>query len=146
MSGPDHSDWESDPIWNLVDQAESPEAGPFFVRNVMREVRLSEKRPARWWQLLLSPKPLLAGALGLAAVVFLINFNPGNPGNPTEPGEVAKTPAPVTPPLLDPAIEAPDSPMASTSPLEALLDEEMLFEAAEDPSAFTDEALMTMLY
>ena len=35
---------------------------------------------------------------------------------------------------------------AAPTPLEQLLEAEMLFEAAEDPSAFTVEALVTMLY
>ena len=127
MSGPDHHDLENDPVWKLVDEAKAPEAGPFFVRNVMRAVRLAEETPVRWWQRLLRPKPLLAGALGAAAaVVVTASLNPAA----EKPGRVETSdPVPVTAPALD-----------------ELVEEEMLFEAADDPSAFSDEALVAMLY
>jgi hypothetical protein len=132
MNGPDHRDWEDDPVWKLLDEAKGPGAGPLFVRNVMRDVRLSEAVPTRWWQHLLTPKPLLAGALGTAAAVLLL-VSP-NPGTASGPDGVAQT----TEPPVDP-------PIAESSPLEELLKEEMLFAAAENPAAFTDEALLDLL-
>ena len=59
MSGPEHNDWENDPVWKLVEEAKPSEAGPFFVRNVMREVRLAVESPVRWWQRL-NPEPYAA--------------------------------------------------------------------------------------
>ncbi|NIP96054.1 MAG: hypothetical protein GWO24_22495 [Akkermansiaceae bacterium] len=124
MSHLDQDDWENDPVWNLVDEAKPSKAGPFFVRNVMREVRLAEGKPARWWRGLLSPKPILAGALGVAAAITIIASL--GPEQPEAPG-IGQT---------EPTVP---------SPLDELVAEEMLLEAAEDPSAFSDEALMALL-
>ena len=44
----EENDWENDPVWDLVDQAQAPEANPLFVRNVMREVRLSSETHRPW--------------------------------------------------------------------------------------------------
>ena len=138
MNGPEHRhreerlDWEQDPVWKLVDSAKGPAPGPFFVRDVMRRVRLSEGTARPWWRRLLAPKPLVAGALAAAVVAFLLVLNDG--GHRAGPDGLAETPEPTT--------EEPAAP----TPLEQLLEAEMLFEAAEDPSAFTVEALVTMLY
>ena len=102
MNGPDHNDWENDPVWTLVDEAKASEAGPFFVRNVMREVRLaSDEAPSHWWQHLLTPKPILAGSLGAIAVAILIAVNPD------KPNDLVIEPAPTTPQVqLDEALMA----------------------------------------
>ena len=130
MNGPEQNDWENDPVWTLVDDAKAPEAGPMFARNVMREIRLSEQERTPWWKSLLSPKPLVAGALAAAAAVAVIaslDFGPAE-----GPG-VAETPsAPEAPPVVQ---EVDD-----------LLNEELLMTASEDPSVFSDEALVAMLY
>mgnify|MGYP000011655285 FL=1 len=128
MNGPDHNYWENDPVWTLVDEANASEAGPFFVRNVMREVRLaSDEAPSHWWQHLLTPKPILAGSLGAIAVAILIAVNSGNPD---KPNDLVIEPAPTTPQVQ----------------LDDLVKEELLAQAAEDPTRFTDEALMALLY
>lgn len=130
MSNSDQNDLENDPLWDLVDGAKSPQASPLFVRNVMREVRLSEEPPIRWWQQLLTPKPILAGSLAALAAAILISVNSGQSENPT---------AGQTPPVA-PLVEE------SRPQLDTLLEAEMLSQAAEDPSAFSDEALVTLLY
>ena len=129
MSGPEHNDWENDPVWQLVEEAKPSEAGPFFVRNVMRGVRLAVENPVRWWQRLLRPKPLLAGALGAAAAVaIIVTLNSGD----TNPPGIA---------------ENPDAPAPAAAPaLDEFVEEEILYQAAEDPTAFSDEALVGMLY
>lgn len=132
MNPPNRDDWEHDPVWNLVDGAKSPEPGPFFVRNVMREVRLAEESPVRWWQRLWTPKPILAGACAaVVAVAVLLNLANDGPQDP----ELAQ---PTTP-------DASDE-YAAEAPIEVLLEEEMLFQAADNPEAFTDETLVSLLY
>lgn len=127
MNGPDQNNWENDPVWKLVDEAKRHEAGPFFVRNVMREVRLSQESSLRWWRRLLTPKPILAGALGAIAAAILITVNSGK--------------------SQDPVVEKPETPSpVQELKLDQLVDEEMLREAAMDPSAFTDEDLVALLY
>ena len=130
MSAEDHNDWENDPVWNLVEEAKPREAGPFFARNVMREIRLSEEKAAPWWQRLLSPKPLLAGALGTAAAVAIIATLGPDTGDSPAIGQTPETPE------NTPVVQEVDD----------LLDEELLMAASEDPSAFSDEALVGMLY
>ena len=125
MSGLDQNDWENDPVWNLVDEAKPRQAGPLFVRNVMREVRLMDETPVRWWQQLLTPKPILAGSLGALAVAILIAVN-GGPQN-----EIVEHPQP-----------AP----AAITELDDMVAAEMLTQAAEDPTVLTDEALVALLY
>ncbi|MBL50267.1 MAG: hypothetical protein CMP28_15160 [Roseibacillus sp.] len=118
---------ENDSVWGLVDQTAPPGAGPFFVRNVMREVRLSSEQDLPWWKQLLTPRPVLAGSLAAVAAI-LIAVNPGETGP-----VAAEDPAPV------PGVET------DASPLDVLLEEEILSQAAEDPSAFSDEALVALL-
>ena len=130
MSAENHNDWENDPVWKLVDEARPVQAGPFFARNVLREIRLAEKESAPWWRRLLSPRPLLAGGLAaLAAVAIIASLGPSGTDDPAL-GQGSDTPAP--------------APVARE--VDELLNEELLMAASEDPSAFTDEALVTMLY
>ena len=131
MSVPEQeNNWENDPVWDLVDQAQSPKVNPLFVRNVMREVRLFNETRRPWWQQLLTPKPILAGSLAALAVAILIVVGPDQPDqvitvDDSNSGEV-----------LEPQVLQ----------LDALLEEEMLSQAAEDPAAFSDEALVALLY
>lgn len=127
MSDPEHNDWENDPVWKLLDETAPPEPGPFFARDVMREIRLSEESEVHWWQRLLTPKPILAGALGAIAAAILISVNPGDSNG------VVETPADPQP---TPELTLPQD----------IVEEEMLREAAKDPSAFTDEELVALLY
>ena len=80
MSAPEQeNDWENDPVWDLVDQAQAPEANPLFVRNIMREVRLSSETRRPWWKPLLAPRPILVGSLAAMAVALLIAVGPEQP-------------------------------------------------------------------
>lgn len=68
---PDDS-WESDAVWQLLDQAPPKSAGARFADDTVRAVRLSaEIKP--WWSRLLSPAPLvgLAAAAACAVISFL---------------------------------------------------------------------------
>jgi hypothetical protein len=82
-SSPSDESWESDPVWQLLDQAPAPKAGPRFVDDTLRLARLAgEEKP--WWSRLLSPAPLA----GLAAVTAALAFSlvsllgPSNGTNP----------------------------------------------------------------
>ncbi|MBP36555.1 MAG: hypothetical protein QF405_09395 [Roseibacillus sp.] len=130
MSAPEQeNNWENDPVWDLLDEAKAPGAGPLFVRNVMREVRLSDEIRPPWWRQLLTPRPILAGSLAALTAAILIW------GVPKETAQIA---------TKDPRTEEATEPQALQ--LDALLEEEMLSQAAEDPTAFSDEALVALLY
>ena len=129
MSAPEQeNNWENDPVWDLVDQSQGPGTSPLFVRNVMREVRLANETRLPWWRLLLTPKPILAGSLAAMTIAILIAIGPQSQEQVTvadpSPGELS----------------VPEVPR-----LDALLEEEMLSQAAEDPAAFSDEALVALL-
>lgn len=125
MSTTDH-DLDRDPVWDVVDQAQPPEASPLFSRNVMREIRLLEA-PTPWWKRFLASKPLIASSLAAAAAVaILIAVNPNDPASGITDGST------------------PDS--ATVAALHDELDQELLIAAAEDPSLFSDEQLLALLY
>ncbi len=130
MSAPEQeSNWENDPVWDLLDEAKAPGAGPLFVRNVMREVRLSDEVRPPWWRQLLTPRPILAGSLAALTAAILIWVDPEEADQIT---------------TEDPRTQEATEPQALQ--LDALLEEEMLSQAAEDPTAFSDEALVALLY
>ena len=120
-------DLDRDPVWDLVDRAQPPEASPLFSRNVMREIRVLGDYSVPWWKRLLTSKPLIASGLAAAAAVaILISVNNGNP----TPGLANSNP------VAEPAIAA----------LDEELDQELLIAAANDPSLFSDEQLLALLY
>lgn len=127
MHDSNQDDWEKDPVWKLVEDAPPAQAGSLFARNVMREVRLSHEKRLRWWHSLLAPIPLAAGGLAAvaAALILVVGSEPSS-------DEVAEEPSPAVEP--------------AEVQLGELVEEEMLREAANDPSAFTDEDLVTLLY
>ncbi len=61
--------WETDAVWQLLDQAPPAAAGPRFVDNTLRAARLTNQRQT-WWKLLLSPAPLAGLAVASAALVI----------------------------------------------------------------------------
>jgi hypothetical protein len=128
MSTNDH-DLDQDPVWDLVDRAQPLEANPLFSRNVMREIRLAEDSAIPWWKRLLASKPLVASSLAaVAAVAILVSVNTNSP---TTNGGLTG---------IEPGQEAP------LAELNEELDQELLMAAAEDPSLFSDEHLLALLY
>ena len=123
MSADNYKDREDDPVWNLLDKAPPAHAGPLFARNVLREIRLAAHQPAPWWKRLLAPVPLTTGALAASAAfaVFIA----------LTPPDQTSASLPPTPP---PAIEEFD------------VDQGLLFAAIEDPSLFSDEEVLALLY
>lgn len=71
---------EKDEVWKLLDHASKVEPGPFFARNVVREVRLDAARGSDWIasvKSLLTPRTaafggLVAAAVAVALVVFSV--------------------------------------------------------------------------
>lgn len=76
--------WESDAVWQLLDQAPAPKAGARFVDDTLRRARLAaEEKP--WWSRLLSPAPLAGLAAATAAVAFsLVSLLGPSTGNETQ--------------------------------------------------------------
>ena len=120
--------WENDPMWELLDEARTAEVDPFFVSKVMREVRLSSERTLPWWKVPKVVRPLLAGSMATLVAILLIALSDD---------EFPATNADADPLPVQGETGAPQ--------LDALLEEEMLSQAAENPAAFSDEALVAML-
>lgn len=119
MSAHDHDNWEDDPVWNLLDEAPAPKAGPFFARNVLREIRVAEHTPVPWWKRLLSPAPL-TGAAVAAAAAFVVLAALDRPDSPA-------TPEPAVAEVFD-------------------VDQGLLIAAVEEPELFSDEEVLALLY
>lgn len=67
---PDNS-WETDAVWQLLDQAPPVTAGPRFVDDTLRAMRLAmDEKP--WWKRLFSPAPLAGLAAATAGLAFAI--------------------------------------------------------------------------
>jgi hypothetical protein len=87
-SSPTDESWESDAVWQLLDQAPAPQAGPRFVDDTLRLAKLAgEEKP--WWSWLLSPAPLAGVAAATAAVAFsLVSLLGPSTGNRTQTAAV----------------------------------------------------------
>ncbi|HBM76756.1 MAG TPA: hypothetical protein DD438_01490 [Verrucomicrobiales bacterium] len=124
----EESSWENDPVWDLLDKVERADVDPLFVSNVMREVRLANEVKGSWWKYSTTFRPLLAGSSAILVAVLFIAFSGDEPSSPNAGVDSL-------PPQGE--LEAPH--------LDTLLDEEMLSQAAENPAAFSDEALVALL-
>ncbi|MDG2487278.1 MAG: hypothetical protein P8M65_06200 [Roseibacillus sp.] len=122
------SSWENDPVWDLLDKTETAEIDPLFVSNVMRKVRLASEAKRSWWKRPTLVGPLLAGSMASLVAALLITLSSDEPSAGSAGVD------------LLPLQEELDTPH-----LDTLLDEEMLSQAAEDPAAFSDEALVALL-
>jgi hypothetical protein len=120
---------ENDSVWNLLDEASPTEISPRFAADALHRIRLETSAPMPWWQKLLSPGPLLAGAATAAAALVIVVSLPENP----------------TP--VAPQVEAPPAtPGGDWENLEDTLAQELLSGAAEDPSLLSDEEIVALLY
>ena len=122
------SSWENDPVWDLLDRTETAEIDPLFVSNVMREDRLASEAKRSWWKRPTLVGPLLAGSMASLVAALLVTLSSDEPSA----GSAGLDPLPLQEEL-------------DTPHLDILLDEEMLSQAAEDPAAFSDEALVALL-
>jgi len=135
MKRPDDStpeNWEDDPVWSLLRQAPRVEARPSFADDVVRAARLAQAEEPWWRRLRL---PLALGTLGTAAtavVVALVMFN----NRPADGGAVAA-------PLAGTGVEVPAA--ESLESLDDMVRTEALLVAAEQPSAFSDAELVSLI-
>lgn len=132
MANPEQNDWENDPVWSLVDRAPSSEAKPAFVQDVMREVRLLDDKESPWWRVFFLPQTLVGGAVAAVLALILVFSLPSGEKDSNSIADTPTTPEPVE--------------TVADSKLDTLVEKELLLEAAEDPSAFSDEELLALLY
>lgn len=122
---------EHDPVWRLLENAQSHSAGPRFVDDVLRLARLDADRPQPWWARWFAPVPATAFA-GLAAAVVV--------------GFFALRPAPDTPSGPAPVVMgSSESKEARIAHIQEVLETEMLFVAVEHLDAFSDEELVALM-
>jgi hypothetical protein len=94
--------WESDAVWQLLDQAPAPKAGHQFVNDTLRAIRLAdEKKP--WWSRFRSHTRIVGLAATTAAMALaLLNLleisnhhesqsNTANPSQTATIQEIAET-------------------------------------------------------
>lgn len=124
MSTKQQDSGENDPVWNLLDASQTAQASPAFAQDVLRRVRQLDAAPAvPWWKKLLSPAPLLGGAMAAAAAIALM--------------------AVLSP---DPAGTKPAIVNNASKTLDEAFQQELLFVAVEEPDLFSDAELLAMLY
>jgi len=123
---------ENDPVWTLLGQASTPQAGPRFVDDVVRLAKLDGGPVAPWWKRwFASPGPAAAFAGAAAAVLFGLF-------------------------LLKPSADAPhDSPAPAISSheveaerlehIQEVLETELLLVAVEHLNEFTDDELVALI-
>ncbi len=123
----DQHDPGTDPVWELLAKSPPPQAGPMFVHNVVRAARLAAAGGrGRWWA-----APRLLGGIAAAAAAVAIAFLAWQGARPAR--DLAG--------VADPAAAAAES----LDDLEELAGEELLLEAAEDLSKFSDAELLVLL-
>ena len=136
---PQDKEWDtSDPVWQLLGEANQPQADPFFARNIVRSVRQMElERPSLAARLsgIFSGPRLALGAISCAAIAAVVwQAMPSASTQPNAPS-IAQPSAPVI-------IEEVE---AEINYFEDLVMTETLSAAAEDPSIFTRDEVVAML-
>ncbi len=123
---PDDS-WENDAVWKLLDEAAPITAGPRFVDDTVRAMRLADDEKP-WWQRLLSPAPLAGLAAATAALAFAIVSLTG----PTDPAPVTMVPVATQESLQAVAIQE-------------IAETETLIAAVDHLDDFSDTELATLI-
>jgi len=122
---PEDESWESDAVWKLLDEAPPASAGPRFVDDVMRAVRL-EETPQPWWKRLFAPLPAAGLATATAAIALAVH-------------SLVSVPSPGHPPVVTaPATE-------SFAEVQNVADEEVLVAAADHLDQFSDNELVSLI-
>lgn len=124
-------DWEKDPVWNLLRQAPAAQARPTFADDVLRAARLQEADEPWWKRFRLQ---LALGSLGTAvtaAVVAMVILQQSPNGRSDLDIVEVQPPA-------EPTLESLES-------LDEIVRTEALLVAAEDPSAFSDAELVSLI-
>lgn len=77
-------------LWDLLGKTAAPQASPFFARNVLREIRRTQKAPtARFAWLSVRRIGPIAGAVAALVVAALVVHGPGKPIRDSKPAVVA---------------------------------------------------------
>ena len=117
---------ENDPLWELLNESPAPEASPFFSRNILREIRAEEQQKTSLWKAFLSFRPAVAMGLTVAVALSCI------PLILSSQDSKSRATASLTP--------------TSNTSLVNYLDEELLLAAADEPSLFSDDEVIAMLF
>jgi hypothetical protein len=126
------NDWkQGDPVWDILNQASSPEPSPFFARNVVRSARQLKKESLISRVIsLFSSRRLALGAAACACAMITYQMWPAATSPDTAPTNgMTQTVAPVE----------------TTTDLTELVIEETLIAAANDPSIYTRDEVVAML-
>ena len=115
--------WESDAVWQLLDQAPPRTACARFTDDTVRAARLSNVSP--WWKRLLSPAPLAGLAAATAACAFAVLALTG-PNSATQP-----------------QIAVLDSPQANA--IQEVAETETLIAAVDQLDDFSDNELVSLI-
>ncbi len=121
---PTDDSWESDAVWELLDQATPRLAGPRFTDDAVRAARLAGS-PQRWWQRLLSPIPLTGLAATTAAALI---------------GVLCLSPVPT-----HKAVSATASTVEAFAGIQELAETEVLSAAVDNLDNFTDTELVCLI-
>lgn len=131
---PDHdAELENDPLWSLLDEGSKSAPSPAFVQDTLRRTRLEQEEQPWWKTFFASPvrSVSLACAGTAAAVAALVLAFPGEPA----PEESHQATAVVQPATTDEWKDLEDAIAAGA-----------LTDAAEDPSLFSDQEIVALLY
>ena len=121
---------DGDAVWNLIDQSSSLEPSGSFTQDTLRRSRLEETGKSSWWQKILTPIGLVSiSGTAVAAIALMVALK--------------ADPTPVTPSLI---VDHKPAPTEEWSELEDQLASALLVTASEDPSLFSDEELVALLF
>ena len=117
---------EADPVWDLVDKAPTQPASSHFASATVRMVREQQERKSAWWKQLFAPMPLAGLAAAAAAVALVVNVSMNTPdaGN---------------------FVDNSNFDSVEAVAIQEVVEVEMLMVAADNPSEFTDQELVTLL-
>lgn len=113
--------WESDAVWNLLDQAPPATASARFAADTVRAAKLLPE-PKQWWKLLLAPV-IGTGLAGAAAALVLAWVGPSSGGRSS--------------------VAALDSPQAVA--IQDIAETETLIAAADQLDDFSDNELVSLI-
>jgi len=130
LSSSDEEILENDPVWDLLEQGSTAQANPLFSRNILREIRLTTptKTTLPFWK----KTPALSCFYGsgvVAALSLAISLFPQH----SSPNSLSSS-------------ERAGTELLTENSVQELLQEELLLAAADHPTLFTDEELVTILF
>lgn len=121
---PPNDSWETDAVWNLLDQSPPLTGSTRFTDDVVRAARLGESQKP-WWASIFSPGPLVGFSAATAALAFALVF--------------------LVEPKSQPATQVSlhDSPQAIA--IQDVVETEMLIVAVDHLDDFSDQELVSLI-